>query len=177
MKIVRAWEEEGVQAPAPYSCTIKVLFAPVFVPAYDAERLLGRILKAAENASKPSPAAQRDCFAAPAGRLAMTIGDQLPPRQLRAAHGGPLRRKIGGRYTGRRHSVSRLNVSTLARSQTWAPAARATTRQIEGEARSARTRVEPGNAPRLPSPLVYIVSRSVVGYLHKSRTERRYKDG
>ena len=28
MKIVRAWEEEGVEVPAPYSRTIKVLFAP-----------------------------------------------------------------------------------------------------------------------------------------------------
>ena len=28
MKIVKAWEEEGVQVPAPYSRTIKVFFAP-----------------------------------------------------------------------------------------------------------------------------------------------------
>ncbi len=28
MEIVRAWEEEGVKIPAPYSRTIKVLFAP-----------------------------------------------------------------------------------------------------------------------------------------------------
>ena len=28
MKIVRAWEEQGVRVPAPYSRTIKVLFAP-----------------------------------------------------------------------------------------------------------------------------------------------------
>lgn len=28
MKIVKGWEEEGVKIPAPYSRTIKVLFAP-----------------------------------------------------------------------------------------------------------------------------------------------------
>ena len=28
MRIVRAWEEEGVKVPAPYRRTIKVLFAP-----------------------------------------------------------------------------------------------------------------------------------------------------
>jgi mannose-6-phosphate isomerase-like protein (cupin superfamily) len=28
MEIVKAWEEEGVKIPAPYSRTIKVLFAP-----------------------------------------------------------------------------------------------------------------------------------------------------
>ena len=28
MQVVRAWEEEGVQVPSPYSRTIKVLFAP-----------------------------------------------------------------------------------------------------------------------------------------------------
>ncbi len=28
MKIVKAWEEEGVEIPAPYSRRIKVLFAP-----------------------------------------------------------------------------------------------------------------------------------------------------
>jgi mannose-6-phosphate isomerase-like protein (cupin superfamily) len=28
MEIVRAWEEEGVKIPAPYTRTIKVLFAP-----------------------------------------------------------------------------------------------------------------------------------------------------
>lgn len=28
MEIVRAWEEEGVKIPAPYSRTIKMLFAP-----------------------------------------------------------------------------------------------------------------------------------------------------
>ena len=28
MEIVRAWEEQGVKIPAPYSRTIKMLFAP-----------------------------------------------------------------------------------------------------------------------------------------------------
>jgi mannose-6-phosphate isomerase-like protein (cupin superfamily) len=28
MEVVKAWEEEGVKIPAPYSRTIKVLFAP-----------------------------------------------------------------------------------------------------------------------------------------------------
>lgn len=28
MEIIRAWEEEGVKIPAPYSRTIKMLFAP-----------------------------------------------------------------------------------------------------------------------------------------------------